>query len=79
MLYQHILKGFSFQFTCTADKVYLIKNKLQELGYEISSADREYVARTHVVLSDSDLKNMEIVFQKLEQFPEIVNIYDNIA
>lgn len=68
-----------FQFVCNVDQMHIVKGRLQSLKYNIKSAEFEFVPKLKVVLTDEQLEGISKLIDKLEEHPDIVNIYDNIA
>lgn len=67
------------QFVCEPLAVNQVKGKLEKLQYNIKTADCEFIANREVTLSDADLEAVKKLCDKLEEDPDVVRLYDNIA
>ena len=55
-----------------------VRDRLEELGYEFLSADREMVPQNYITLSnDEDLKSMRKLMDMLEEDDDVQDIYHN--
>ncbi|XP_049950442.1 translational activator of cytochrome c oxidase 1 isoform X1 [Schistocerca serialis cubense] len=75
----HQLDGDVLQFICAAEQFYAVKKGLQTRLYDIRYAEQEYIPKSQVTPSDDILDELSSVYLKLEQHPDVVRIYDNIA
>ncbi|KAL1122248.1 hypothetical protein AAG570_003653 [Ranatra chinensis] len=68
-----------YTFICEIENLNSVKSKLEGLKYSIKNADFEFLPNTRVALADQDLEAMSKLLDKLEEHPDIIKIYDNIA
>lgn len=64
---------------CALESLSEVSSRLAELGWTVRSADIEYVPHTLVTLNDEQLAAAAALCDKLEESPDIVRLYDNIA
>lgn len=70
--------GEIFEITTAPDDVFVIKDELEEKGYEIVSADKDKIPSTYVELNDEDdIKKMNLLLEHLEENDDIVAVYHN--
>ncbi|KDR09380.1 hypothetical protein L798_00947 [Zootermopsis nevadensis] len=67
------------QFVCEPLVLNKVKGKLEKLQYKIKTADCEFIPKRQVTLSDADLEVVKKLYDKLEDDPDVVRLYDNIA
>lgn len=70
---------FIFQFICEQKILNVVSSKLQVLKYNVKSSDFNFIPTTKVELSDKDIEIMSRLIEKLEEHPDVVSLYDNIA
>ncbi|PSN51062.1 Translational activator of cytochrome c oxidase 1 [Blattella germanica] len=71
--------GKILQFLCEPALLNQVKGKLVKLGYTIKNADNEFLPKIQVTLNDNDLENVNKLFDKLNDDPDVVKLYDNIS
>ncbi|KAF6210239.1 hypothetical protein GE061_013343 [Apolygus lucorum] len=67
------------KFFCEMKELNIIKTKLESKNYKIISADFDLIPKMKVELSDSEMEAVSKLVDKVEDHPEIVKLYDNIA
>ncbi|XP_069704983.1 translational activator of cytochrome c oxidase 1-like isoform X2 [Periplaneta americana] len=67
------------QFLCEASLLHRVRGKLEKLQYSIKTAECEFIALHHVALSDADLEAVGKLYNKLEEDPDVVQLFDNIV
>jgi transcriptional/translational regulatory protein YebC/TACO1 len=67
------------QFVCAPLVLNKVKGKLEKLQYNIKTADCEFIPKRQVTLSDADLEAVRKMCDKLDDDPDVVRLYDNIA
>jgi transcriptional/translational regulatory protein YebC/TACO1 len=67
------------QFVCAPQVLNQVRGKLEKLQYNIKAADFEFIPKTQITLSDADLEAVRKLYDKLENDPDVVRLYDNIA
>ena len=70
---------FGFQFVCDPAHLNQVKGKLTKLGYNIVIAENDFLPNMRVSLADADLEAVQKLYDKLEEDPDIVKLYDNIS
>ncbi|XP_014291906.1 translational activator of cytochrome c oxidase 1 [Halyomorpha halys] len=68
-----------FKFICEQNMLNIVNSKLQVLKYNVKSADFSFIPSTKVELSDKDMDTLSRLIEKLEELPDVVCLYDNIA
>ncbi|KAI4454360.1 hypothetical protein MML48_9g00002407 [Holotrichia oblita] len=74
-----VLEDGNIEFICSPGVFNNVQVALTKLNYKINSASIEFIANKVQTLSDTDLEICSNLFEKLENHPEIVRVYDNIA
>lgn len=59
--------------------LHILKTKLETKSYHIVSAEVDLIPRMKVELNDAEMEAMSKLMFKLEEHPDIVKMYDNIA
>lgn len=67
-----------FQFICEYSQLHKVKKNLEEKKYTIEDFKLTYIPKMMVSLSDDEMEFMSKIVQKLEELPEIVEVYDNV-
>ncbi len=68
-----------FEITCEPTKVNEVSRILSEKGYEILSAEAEYVPASYTALEDEEeLKKMGQLLDKLEDDDDVQNVWHNL-
>lgn len=68
----------ALRFVCDVTNLNKVKNKLENMKYNVQSADNEYIPNTYMTLNDEQLAAAKEIYNKLLTVDDIVNIYDNI-
>ncbi|XP_042364209.1 translational activator of cytochrome c oxidase 1-like [Plectropomus leopardus] len=66
------------QFICDMTDVRKVRASLEELGMQIISAGLEFVPRTLLSLDQDQLDAASTLIEALNDFPEVVRVWDNI-
>lgn len=74
-----ILEENILQFTCGKTNLNVVVQQLEKFGYKILEASVEYIPVLQQNLSDTDLEICKKLYDKLETFPEVIRLSDNIA
>ncbi|GJQ79918.1 hypothetical protein Trydic_g18362 [Trypoxylus dichotomus] len=74
-----ILEDGNIEFLCSPSAFINVQRALEKLNYKITSASIEYLPNKLQTLSDTDLEICSNLFEKLENHPDVVKLYDNIA
>ncbi|KAL1494354.1 hypothetical protein ABEB36_009966 [Hypothenemus hampei] len=68
-----------FQFTCNKDAFLQTQNLLEKAGYKILDAGIDYVPHQLQNLNETDFELYAKLMKKLEDLPEVVRLFDNVA
>lgn len=74
-----VLEEYVLQFSCGKTNLYQVVHQLESLGYQILSANVEYIPIKLQSLQDSELEICKHLCDKLEALPEVIRLSDNIA
>lgn len=67
-----------FQFICEYSQLHKVKKNLEEKKYTVEDFKLTYIPKMMVSLSDDEMEFMSKIVQKLEELPEVVEVYDNV-
>ncbi|KAG5888305.1 hypothetical protein JTB14_022193 [Gonioctena quinquepunctata] len=67
------------EFACGKTNLNKVVNELEKTGYKIINAEVEYTPLKTLALQDADLEMCASLYEKLENFPDVVRLSDNIA
>uniref|UniRef100_A0A0K8SZI8 Translational activator of cytochrome c oxidase 1 n=1 Tax=Lygus hesperus TaxID=30085 RepID=A0A0K8SZI8_LYGHE len=67
------------KFFCEMKDMNIIKTKLQSKKYKIVSAHFDLIPKMKVELTDPEMEAVSKLMDRLEEHPDIVKLYDNIA
>ncbi|KAK7793904.1 hypothetical protein R5R35_003581 [Gryllus longicercus] len=67
------------QFSGAPSLLNKFKTQLASRNYEIQSAELIYTPVIQVLMSDKNLEHVKFLYKKFQDYPEIVNIFDNVA
>ncbi|XP_063227278.1 translational activator of cytochrome c oxidase 1 [Bacillus rossius redtenbacheri] len=67
------------QFSCALGRTRHVELELGKLHYKVLFAGQKYIPRTLVELREEDMEALSIMYQKIEDYPDVIAIYDNIA
>lgn len=67
-----------FQFICEYSQLHKVKKNLEEKKYTVEDFKLTYIPKMMVSLSDDEMELMSKIVQKLEELPEVVEVYDNV-
>lgn len=69
----------TFKFTCDSRDLHTVHRKLKELGYEIHEAEAVYIPTAFAELNDQQLQIVSVLVDKIQESPEVVGVFENIA
>lgn len=68
-----------FQFYSDPLHLEKVKKNLESFNYKIIEAENHFLPNSQVSLSDSELEAVEKLCNKLEELPDVIKLYDNVA
>jgi len=71
--------GDTYEIFCDPKSNEPIKNKLEQLGMKIKSADLEFVAKDLMNLPENDATKAYEFLEALEEHDDVKNVYTNVA
>lgn len=74
-----MLEEGEIEFSCSPSAFQSVQRNLEQLNYKIVSATIDYIPNKLQTLSDSDLALCSSLYEKLENHPDVVRLYDNIG
>ena len=63
---------------CDIAEINRVKGKLEGLNYVIQDASLDFIPKALVTLSDEEMEIMGKLISKLENHPDVVQVFDNI-
>lgn len=69
----------AYKFICEQNILNVVSSKLQVLKYNVKSADFNFIPTAKIELSDTDIETVSKLIEKLEEHPDVISVYDNIA
>ncbi|KAF4525651.1 hypothetical protein B566_EDAN001251 [Ephemera danica] len=69
----------TFKFICDSRDLHTVHRKLKELGYEIHEAEAVYIPTTYAELNDQQIQTVSALIDKLQENPDVVGVFENIA
>lgn len=66
------------QFTCEMTDLRKVQASLQALGTAVVSAGMEFVPRTQIALDEDQLDAASTLVEALNEYPDVVRVWDNI-
>lgn len=74
-----VLEDGYIEFICSTGVFNKVQEALAKLNYKINSASIEFIPNKVQTLSDTDLEICSNLVSKLENHPEIVRVFNNVA
>lgn len=68
-----------FLFVTPPLEFYKVQNAISRKGYKILDSDLRYVPLSTVSLGEEEMEVASKLYQKLNEEPDVIKIYDNIA
>ncbi|XP_014207420.1 translational activator of cytochrome c oxidase 1 [Copidosoma floridanum] len=68
-----------FQFTCSSNDIFKVRNQLEDRNYNVISSDVEYIPIVTVSLDEEQQKLVDKLYERLDTMEEVVKIYNNIV
>ena len=68
-----------FQFLCEPNDVYAVKKELEARQLPVRSAEVIFFSTSTVPMDPSNLELMAKVLEKLEEHPDVLKVYTNVA
>ena len=66
-----------WQFTCDPDDFYSVRQKIEEMKYEIEYAGLEKIPLLASKIPDSWIDKMKVALQKLDEHEDVVKVHYN--
>ena len=68
----------NFAFITAPADFFAVKTAIKSKGYSVKGSGLQYLANSKVSLGENDMELASILYQKLDEDPDVVKIYDNI-
>ncbi|MBE6552486.1 MAG: YebC/PmpR family DNA-binding transcriptional regulator [Ruminococcaceae bacterium] len=72
------LEGEYYEVTCDVGDLYIVKDALEQAGYEIESAEEDKIPQSYVeITNEDDITKMTRLLDMLDENEDVQNVYHN--